>query len=187
TQTWDVVVAVGVFRVASRGAEGPDASVRDRTRRPVLRTVDDRQRHARRVAVGVDRVLGVEFGDGPRGGDGRAGIGSGPLLRAGATASGRGDRAAGERREPASAREGRLPRGRAAAALPRRRRRLAGPPVGGDHSRGSAGFGGVGAGPGGSSPLGLTACSSRASARVCTSTRRRNVYRSARSRGSSML
>ena len=54
----DYVVAIGVFRPAVGGAQRPDAAVCDRGRRAVRRPADDRQRDARRAAVGVDRVLG---------------------------------------------------------------------------------------------------------------------------------
>ena len=58
-------------------------------------------------------------------------LGMDHALRAGEAASVRGDGAAGERRQPRRAGEGRVPRGGPAAALPRRRRRVARPPAGG--------------------------------------------------------
>ena len=85
------VVAAGVLGASGRGAQGPHAAVRDRTRRPVLRAADDRERHARCAAVGVDRLLGGQRGHRRRSGDRRAGAGSGSLFRAGDAAPGRGD------------------------------------------------------------------------------------------------
>jgi hypothetical protein len=54
-------VAGGVFELAGGSAQRPDAALRDRAERRVLWAADDRERHARRVAVGLDRLLGVQF------------------------------------------------------------------------------------------------------------------------------
>ena len=104
----------------------------------VLRPADHRQRDTRRAAVGVDRLLGGQHGYRGRGGDGRAGTGPRPLLRAGHAAPRRGDGASGECGEPRGAGKGRLPRGRTVAALSRGRRRVARSPAGGASPRRSS-------------------------------------------------
>ena len=61
-----------------------------------------------------------------------------PLLRARRAAPPGGDGPSGERRQPARARQARVPRGGAVPPLPRRRRRVARPPLLRDDGRGAA-------------------------------------------------
>ena len=121
----------------------------------VLRPADDRQRHARRAAVGVDRLLGGQGAQRRRGGDGGAGAGPRPRLRAGDAAPRRGDGAAGERGESRRAGQGRLPRGGAAASgISRSTARGAITCWWRSRSRRLNGLGNVGAGPRRAAPIG---------------------------------
>ena len=77
-----LAVAVGVFGAAVGGPQGPHAAVCDRGRRGVRRSADHRERHPRRAAVGVDRLLGGQLAHRRRGGDRGAGARDGPLRSA---------------------------------------------------------------------------------------------------------
>src|ERR1700761_6108738 len=48
-------LASGLFEFAGGGAQRPDAALCDRAERRILRAADGWERHARRVAVGLDR------------------------------------------------------------------------------------------------------------------------------------
>ena len=126
-----------------------------------VRPAHHRQRHARRAAVGVDRLLGGQRGTG--GGVATAAVALGldhcfgPVRLHRVEATVRPENAASRAR----AGKGRVPRGGAVAALPGGGRCLARSPAGGHHRRGAQRLGGLRAGARGPRELGVIARLSR--------------------------